>query len=131
MVVDAAGLEILKYPHPALRTAARPIDAIDQTVRAVAARMLQLMHGVDGAGLAAPQVGLPWRLFVTKAQQGHPDLVYINPRLTRLGGEMELRPEGCLSLPGIDVEIRRPALATVTAQGLDGKEFTLTDDQML
>ncbi len=131
MSVDAEGLRILKYPHPALRAAARPVGSIDQEVRAVAERMLRLMHQVDGAGLAAPQVGLSWRLFVTKAQNGHPDLVYVNPRLTRLGGSMEVRVEGCLSLPGIDVDIRRPTVASIAAIDLDGKEFTLTDDQVL
>ena len=131
MAVDVARLEILKYPHPLLRTAGVPIGAIDQTVRAVAARMLELMHEAEGAGLAAPQVGLSWRMFVTKAQEQHPELVYINPRLTRLGGDMVLRFEGCLSLPGFDVEIRRPAQVTITALDLDGMEFTLTDDQLL
>jgi peptide deformylase len=131
MTVDAAGLRILKYPHPALRAAARPVGAIDASVRAVANRMLELMHEVHGAGLAAPQVGLDWRLFVTRAQDAHPDLVYVNPRFTSLGGDLEVRVEGCLSLPGIDVEIRRPASATIAATDLQGREFTVTDDQLL
>ena len=131
MAVDTACLEILKYPHPALRAVAASVDAIDQSVRAVAARLVELMYGAEGAGLAATQVGVPRRIFVTKADERRPDLVYINPRLTRLGGEMTPRSEGCLSLPGIDVEIRRPALATITALDLEGREFSLTDEELL
>jgi peptide deformylase len=131
MSVDVAGLRILRYPHPALRTPGRPVGEIDQDVRAVAARMLALMHEAEGAGLAAPQVGLAWRLFVTGARDGRPDLVYVNPRLTQLGGAMQVRTEGCLSLPGIDVEIRRPASAAITALDLEGREFSLSDEEML
>ena len=131
MALDVSRFVIVQYPDPALREIARPIDTIDDTVRAVAARMLELMHEADGAGLAAPQVGLPWRLFVTRANEGHPDRVYINPRLAALGGDMDVRPEGCLSLPGITLDLRRPSTATVTAEDLDNRTFTVADDDLL
>ena len=66
MTIDVAGLEIVQYPDAVLRAVAEPIERIDETVRAVAACMLELMHEVDGAGLAAPQVGFSWRMFVTE-----------------------------------------------------------------
>jgi peptide deformylase len=126
MSVDPAKLEIVTYPNPALRAAASPIESIDDTVRAGAARMLELMHRAEGAGLAAPQVGLPWRMFVTGGREEQPDRVYVNPRIDMHNGDLEVRPEGCLSLPGVTVDVRRPVTATITAQDLDGREFTLT-----
>lgn len=119
-------LSILFYPHPALRRKAAPIPAIDQNVRDVALRMLQLMHQAPGVGLAAPQVGLPWRLFVANPT-GEPenDLVFINPTLSHPSRESEDREEGCLSLPNVNGQIRRPVAVTITAQDLAGKTFTL------
>lgn len=131
MTVDAARLRILTYPDAALRQVAEPVASIDDTVRAVAARMTELMYDAAGAGLAAPQVGLSWRLFVTRGDETRPDLVYVNPELSDLDREIAMREEGCLSLPGINVDIRRPASATITARGLDGEPFTLTDDDLL
>ena len=131
MALDVAGLRIVHYPAEALCAKAEPIGEIDATVRAVAARMLALMHEADGAGLAAPQVGLSWRMFVTRADEERPELVYINPRISELSDEPVVRDEGCLSLPGITLEIRRPEAATVTAVGLDGKEFSHRDDGLL
>jgi peptide deformylase len=131
MTVDVAELRILHYPAAPLRVAAEPIATIDETVAAVAARMLELMHEADGAGLAAPQVGLSWRMFVTKADDRRPDLVYVNPALAELDPEAGVREEGCLSLPGITAEVRRPASATMTALDLQGSEFTLRDDGLL
>ena len=131
MTVDAARLRIIHYPDPSLRAVGEPIESIDGTVRAVAARMLELMYEADGAGLAAPQVGLSWRMIVTKANDRHPDLAYINPTISALRGEFEVREEGCLSLPGITLDVRRPASATITALDLEGCEFSISDDDLL
>jgi peptide deformylase len=131
MNVDAASLRILHYPAPTLRTVAEPIDGIHESIKAVATRMLQLMYEADGAGLAAPQVGLTWRVFVTKANEDQPDRVYVNPKLSDLSSEILAREEGCLSLPGVTVDVRRPASVAVTALDLEGREFTLRDDGLL
>ncbi len=125
MALDVSRLEILQYPDPSLRTVARPIDPIDDIVRAVAARMFELMHEAEGAGLAAPQVGLSWRMFVTRGDEEHPDRVFVNPGIPKLDGELEVRPEGCLSLSGLTVDVRRPAAATLTSLDLDGRSMTL------
>ena len=131
--IDPASLFIVHYPAPVLRQNAQPIKAVDAQVRAVAARMFDLMHEVDGLGLAAPQVGLSWRLFVTKGldDESLPDQVYVNPVLSRPSGELVPHDEGCLSLPGISAEIRRPSQVTITAVDLDGQSFTLTRDDLL
>jgi peptide deformylase len=124
MSVDPAQLRIVVYPDPSLRRRAGPVDPNDESVRAVARRMIELMHEADGVGLAAPQVGLPWRVFVTNGREADPvDRVYMNPRL-HTDGEWETAEEGCLSLPDIRVDVRRPDAARITAIGLDGSEFT-------
>lgn len=132
MPIDSEQLRIVHFPDPVLRQRAEPVPEITDEVRAVASRMLELMHDAKGAGLAAPQVGLSWRLFVTAAgEEDDQDRVYVNPVLSGLSGPPEGADEGCLSLPGITAEVRRPTTATITAQDLDGGTFTLTSDEWL
>ncbi|HWB19910.1 MAG TPA: peptide deformylase, partial [Phycisphaerales bacterium] len=123
--MNVEALEIVQYPAKVLRQKAKPVGAIDEEVKAVAARMIELMREEEGVGLAAPQVGLSWRMFVTVAEKDKPKepaKVYINPVL-KLSGENEEMEEGCLSLPNIHVEVLRPKTAEITALGLDGKEI--------
>lgn len=129
MTPHPESLKIVRYPDPVLRQVAEPIDAIDDTIKAVAARMIVLMYEAEGVGLAAPQVGLSWRLFVVRGlEQGEPDRVFINPRLETHGDDVACE-EGCLSLPKIHVDVVRPEAATITALDLDGQEFTLESDE--
>src|SRR5580698_8299824 len=80
--VDTDRLKIVTYPHPALRLKAKPVKSITDDVRRVAQRMLELMHEAPGVGLAAPQVGLSWRLFVAcPTSDPADDLIFINPIL--------------------------------------------------
>jgi len=131
MIQDPASLQIVHYPHPSLREKAHPVDVVDDQVRAVATRMLQLMHEADGVGLAAPQVALSWRLFVTNAREADPhDRVYINPRLKLSDDPLISQEEGCLSLPGVLVQVRRPSLIMIEATDLNGKPFELTFDSL-
>lgn len=132
MTVDPDRLRIVHYPDPALRARTQPVDPSDPVVRAIAARMIELMHEAEGVGLAAPQVGLAWRLFVTHARDADPvDRVYFNPKLTLEPGAMEAVDEGCLSLPGINVTVRRPVVARLRAVDLEGGVFDQTADGFL
>lgn len=132
MAVDLENLAIVYYPHPVLREKAKPIERVDDEVIAVAQRMIELMHQAPGVGLAAPQVGLPWRMFVANPT-GEPDddRVYINPELSDLGGGNAARDEGCLSLPDITVQVTRPAAATIRATGIDGQAVEESADDLL
>ncbi len=131
-------LYIVHYPHPALREKAREVEDITPEVRAVAQRMLELMRHAEGIGLAAPQIALPWRLFVchVPVSEDNPldsdppcasaePLVCINPELTDFSSELEPYDEGCLSLPDITGAVRRPHEVTLTATNLEGNRFTL------
>ncbi len=132
MSVDPAQLRIVTWPHPVLLQGSEPVDPADENVRAVARRMLELMREADGVGLAAPQVALPWRLFVTHAPEIDPvDRVFINPELKLGRGELITEEEGCLSLPGINVQVRRPDEAEITAVNLEGQSVTRSASGML
>ena len=96
------------------------MERVDDDVRAVALRMIELMHEAPGIGLAAPQVGIPWRLFVAHVPKGdwpeeeHPNFmddprVYVNPVISDPEPPLEPYEEGCLSLPQIHGDVLRPA----------------------
>ncbi len=131
MSVDAKQLRILHFPDPALRRKAQPVQEVTDEVRAVAARMFELMAEAEGVGLAAPQIGVAWQVFVTAEREGQPAQVYINPRLSDPTEASDVVEEGCLSLPSIIVDVRRPRGITITAQDLEGKEFTLRDEEFM
>lgn len=143
MAVDPSQLRVRHYPDPVLRRRAQTITLTDE-VRAVAARMIVLMRQHEGIGLAAPQVGLSWRLFVSHVPEGEgrstsstpPSAeaspgVYINPVLTDPVGGVEPFEEGCLSLPDIRGRVLRPPQITITAMDLDGQTFTRTGAGLL
>lgn len=140
MTVRPETLRIVRYPAGVLRERAVAIGLVDDEVRAVAARMVDLMCEAEGIGLAAPQVGLPWRLFVAhvpedpegdaeRSASSDPatatlePMVCINPELSAYTRDLEPFDEGCLSLPGVSGEVRRPSGVTLRAVGLDGEPF--------
>lgn len=144
MPIDASSLSILHYPDPVLRRRAEPVREVTEEVRAVAARMIDLMRDAEGVGLAGPQVGIPWRIFVAHiaATEGRSTtatpptataapLVYINPVISNPAGGPEPFEEGCLSLPDIRGEVLRPPVVTIRAIGLDGKPFEQTGGGLL
>src|SRR4051794_24643770 len=94
-------LKIIQYPDPRLKKLSADVTTFDERLKALAARMFELMREEKGVGLAAPQVGENVRMFVMNAT-GEPadDRVYVNPVLSDPIGEEEAE-EGCLSLPDI------------------------------
>ena len=123
---------IVLYPDPVLRRQALGVPQVDTEVRQVATDMLRLMHEAPGVGLAAPQIGLPWRLFVANPT-GDPadDRVYINPVLSKPVGPQQPYEEGCLSLPDIRVEVIRPFGITINALDINGQPFEEAADGLL
>lgn len=119
-------LRVLSYPHPVLRHPCRPLRRVDAELRKLIAEMFELMYEHHGVGLAANQVGLPYRVFVMNptadpAQREH-ERVIINPVLSRPKGSLE-QEEGCLSLPGIYQPVFRPARIRLHAYDLQGREI--------
>ena len=131
MVADKLPTRILKYPNPRLRRKSAAIVVFDESVAALARRMLELMHAGKGVGLAGPQVGICRRIF-TCNPTGEPadDMVLINPEVTDLIGAAEAE-EGCLSVPDVLVNIRRARKCRIKAYDVDGKPFTRQADDLL
>jgi peptide deformylase len=125
-------VHILIYPHPALRHHSKPVQRIDQELRDIARSMLRLMYEAEGVGLAANQVELPLRLFVLNLD-GNPnegqEHVFVNPVLGRPRGNDE-QQEGCLSLPGLYGQVKRPETIRLNAYNLEGEEFEADLDGM-
>jgi peptide deformylase len=120
-------LPIRIYPDPVLRVKCRDVTEFDERLRKSAADMIQTMHAAPGVGLAAPQVGLDFRLAVVDLSVGEdPKQLYVmvNPEVaTREGAETA--EEGCLSLPGITDKVERPTQVTVKARNLEGKPIEI------
>ena len=106
---------ILTYPNPILRQKAESIETVDDNVRHLIETMTDAMYMDDGVGLAATQIGITKRLIVFDAGEGLQAL--INPEIIETGNESQAMEEGCLSLPGIRMEITRPT--HVVIKGLD------------
>ena len=129
--VDLAKLKVIHYPDPRLSQISTPVDVVDDGVRALAARMFELMFAAKGVGLAAPQVGITVRMFVASPTFDPADQrVYINPQLVQLEGEQEAE-EGCLSLPDINAKIKRASFAVIRALNLQGEPFEETGEELV
>jgi peptide deformylase len=124
---DIGTLELVEYPHPALFRKAQPLLRIDEGVRDAIEQMFDIMYDAQGVGLAANQVALPYRMFVVNVT-GNPndgeELVFLNPTLSRPRGTA-IQEEGCLSLPGLRADVRRPERVVVDAFSLDGQPIRL------
>lgn len=124
-------LRIVVYPEPVLKKACAPVDQFGPAIRALADRMFALMKEAKGVGLAAPQLGVPVRLFVCNPT-GEPndDCVYVNPVLSDLTGAVE-ESEGCLSIPDVSVNMRRATGATIDAMDAEGKPFRTNGERVI
>jgi peptide deformylase len=119
-------LPILRFPDPKLHTVARPVAAVDDTVRALVADMLETMYAADGVGLAATQVDVHLRVIVMDTSDGHDQpVVLINPEITQRSAEMAVNEEGCLSVPQTYDDVERHARVTVKALNRDGQWFEM------
>ncbi len=114
--------EIRIYPDPILRKKALPVKNIDGQVKEIADRMAEAMYANKGIGLAAPQIGIPSQIIVVDLGEGLN--ILINPEIIEGEGESVLE-EGCLSLPNIEVPVKRKDKIFIRALDLDGKGVNL------
>ena len=117
---EAALRHVRKYGDPVLRSRARPVDVFDGALVDEVRRMGELMDDALGIGLAATQLGVLHRVLVYRVDQEAPLGVLVNPEIEWRGDEVETMEEGCLSLPGVGVEVERPVRVRVTAQDETG-----------
>ncbi len=124
-MTDAEKCRITHYPAKVLASRAQPVEKIDDNIRQLVEKMTDIMLKNKGIGLAAPQAGVPLRLFIISLDASKETVkVYINPTVTLTTDELDSIDEGCLSVPGVYTKIRRYKKCKVTATDLDGNEFT-------
>ena len=116
--------EIVKLPDKRLRLVSEPVKRIDAGVRKLVEDMFATMYAAPGIGLAAIQVGVAKRVVVmdlSKREDEHKPLAFINPEITWTSEEKATHEEGCLSIPEYYEEVERPAQVRVRFTDLDGK----------
>jgi peptide deformylase len=120
---DEALRQVRKFGDPVLRAKALAVERFDETLRQEIDQMGELMADALGVGLAATQIGVLHRVLVYRAYAEDPITALVNPIIEWSSEELEAATEGCLSLPGVHVEVQRPAQVRVRAHDAQGKEL--------
>ncbi|MDB9706271.1 peptide deformylase [Porticoccaceae bacterium] len=117
-------LKILEFPDPRLRTVAKPVTDVDETIKRLIADMFDTMKDAQGIGLAASQIDVHLRVIVMDL--GEDDIgprVFINPEIEALDDSVDPYEEGCLSVPGFYEKVDRPAHVMIRALDGEGNAF--------
>ena len=122
-------LHIVTYPHPILKSVADPVNSIGKDEKRLFSDMIDVMYRSEGIGLAAPQISVSKRLIVLDCGDGK---IYklANPEIVP-GVGLESCEEGCLSLPGVVVEVKRPKIIRLKAVDENGEVVELEADGLL
>jgi peptide deformylase len=120
-------LNVRQYPDPVLRMQTRDVVEFDAALKTLVERMILVMQGASGVGLAAPQVGVLQRVLVHQAEEDADPVALVNPRITSRSDETDVVEEGCLSLDaaGLTVDVERPTAITVEARTPEGAEVRI------
>jgi peptide deformylase len=124
---------IVKYGHDVLRQPARRVEEVTPDLEPLVRDMVETMYAAPGIGLAAPQVGVPIRLFVIDLSLGRDAsglITLVNPEFVEREG-MQLEEEGCLSVPGFNATVARPGRTVVRGFDLTGEERILEGTGLL
>lgn len=127
-------LEVFHLGDKVLRQPAKRVTKVDDELRDLVRKMLQTMYSEDGIGLAAPQVGVNKQLLVIDIEFDKPEiepLVMVNPTVKRTGGDAAVDQEGCLSVPGVFMDVERPSEVEVSYKDEFGRLKTLTAEGLL
>ena len=111
---------IRRFGDPVLKSRATPVDRFDDSTRSQVARMASVMSDAIGVGLAAPQLGVSQRLLVYRIGSDAPLIALANPELEWVSEDRETMEEGCLSIPGIAVDVERSVHVRVRARDEEG-----------
>jgi peptide deformylase len=126
--LDNPPLEIHYLGDRVLRQPAKRVAKVDQSIRQLVQEMLQTMYSADGIGLAAPQVGVNKQIIVIDCEPDNPDnppLVLINPAIKKFGRTLCDYQEGCLSIPGVYLDVTRPDEIEVAFKDENGRPHRL------
>ena len=121
----AALVQVRQFGDPVLKARAVPVERFDDKLRAEVARMAGIMGDAIGVGLAATQLGVMHRVLVYKVGEDGVLAALVNPEIEWRGEEIEEAEEGCLSLPGVHVDVERPVRVRVTARDEHGEPLLI------
>lgn len=127
-------LEIRKYGDPVLRQRAEPVTVFDEKLARLAADMMETMAAANGVGLAGNQVGVLKRIFVADTASFEltgKKIAVVNPEIVFRSSEEVIEEEGCLSVPGVYAEVRRPKKIKLAGQNLKGEKMELDAEEMI
>jgi peptide deformylase len=122
-------LDVRMFGDPVLKTRASPVESFDGALPQLAEEMLATMREHEGVGLAANQVGRLKRILVAALEEE--EFVLVNPVVEESAGPTEKLLEGCLSIPGIQVEVERPTAVTVSGQDTSGAPLRIEASGLL
>jgi len=122
---EAALAQVVKFGDPVLKSKASPIREFGPELRAEVDRMIAIMRGAMGVGLAANQVGVLRRLLVFQAGADSEPTALVNPEVEWVSAEAAVAEEGCLSLPRVSMDVERPLHARFGGLDLDGEPVRL------
>lgn len=119
--------KVVKYGTPSLRQPSKEVYKVSQKIKVLVEDLLDTMYAQNGVGLAAPQIGENYRVFVIDASTGNEPLnpmVFINPKIIKKSGAV-ISHEGCLSFPEAFTDVKRYANVMVKAMDRNGRSFVL------
>ncbi len=122
-------LEIKKYPSPVLKNKAEEVLTITPEVKESILDMIEIVKKEKGIGLAAPQVGVSKRIIVIETEKGVTS--FINPEILEKSKEKAIEEEGCLSLPGLYLKIKRAKKIEIRAKNIEGEELKIKAEGLL
>ena len=119
---------IVRYPDPRLAIPARPVTEFDDSLRELAKDLRETMRAAPGIGITAPHIGVLLRVVVLELDAKDGPRTYVNPEIEWASPETILHPEGSVSMPGVNDEVRRHARVRISYQDLDGSTQTEESD---
>ncbi|MCC8957695.1 peptide deformylase [Bradyrhizobium sp. Pear77] len=119
---------IVRYPDPRLALPAEPVSLFDDTLRELAADLLETMHAAPGIGITAPHIGVPLRVVELELNASEGPRTYVNPEIIWTSPEMILHKEGSVSMPGVNDEVERHARVRIRYQDVYGNVETEESD---
>jgi len=128
--------EIVYLGDPVLRTEADEVTVFDDDLRALVRDMFETMYHADGIGLAAPQIGISTRVIVVDLRRQDEDdpepqqVALVNPVVAWESKELAKQTEGCLSIPGLEEVVQRPAAVRIEGQDPDGNDIVVEADEL-
>jgi peptide deformylase len=121
---------IVKDPDPVLREKAKPVTKFNANLHKLLGDMAETMYEAPGVGLAALQIGILKRVIVMDVGDEHGLIEMVNPEVVSFSGE-QVGPEGCLSIPGLQGDVKRPLQVTAKGQDRNGEEIVIEGTELL